>query len=74
MVARKSIAVTPEMVKAGIAKWALWERSNNAYPETLVKMIYRAMRILEPENSLSERQVDQRDDRGGSSSLLGHPD
>jgi hypothetical protein len=36
--------VTPKMIVAGVKKWEAWQSGDNPYPETLVKIIYRAMR------------------------------
>src|SRR6476659_8166932 len=37
------IEVSDEMTKAGIDARVAWERSDDSYPENLVKAIYRAM-------------------------------
>lgn len=44
----QDITVTPEMVIAGRAKWVRWKNSSNPSTEVMLKMIYRAMRRLEP--------------------------
>ncbi len=45
------IGITAEMIRVGVAKWEEWQISDNPYPETLVRRIYRAMRSLEPDHS-----------------------